>query len=290
MKFLNTHYINLFDVSQGCSDNGTQTYNTNAYTPGYCTKNISTVISTTSLYVKFLYYSSYRRSDFALLLNIRTVNGGSNLLIYETAEQIKITNANNTFSQIVNVPSKTTSSNFHYRTIMIHFDTVQNLAELYSDGILYASVSCGNNGENIHSLLVGALDAGTYKQYQVFFSNIIISDSPILLTESVKNVTPTISSTDWTVSSGVASADTVGDTMTLTLPSGSIDETRRTVTGYSAAFLNCSSSETINAVTVEQSGTTKQVVLPSGGSVETLDTFTISSASDVSALVTAAYI
>lgn len=289
MKFLNTHYINLFDASQGCSDNGNQIYNTNAHIPGFCTKNIATVISTTSLYVKFLCYNSYKSSDFTWILNIRTVNG-DNLLIYETATQIKITDGNNTFSQIVNVPSKTTSGGSHYRTIMIHFDTVQNLAELYSDGILYASVSCGNNGENINNLIVGALDAGTYKQYTVFFTDIIISDTLILLTESVKDVTPTISSTDWTVSSGVASADTVGDTMTLTLPSGSIDETKRTVTGYSAAFLNCAPSETINAVTVEQSGTTKQVVLPSNGNVETLDTFAVSSASDISALVTAAYI
>jgi hypothetical protein len=223
-----------------------------------------------------------------LILNIRTVNG-SNLLIYENAGQIKITNTNNTFSQIVNVPSKINSSDNHYRTIMVHFDTVQNLANFYSDGILYASVSCGNNGEDINNVTIGALDRGS-KFYYFYFSNLIISDSSILLTESVIDVTPTISSTDWTVSSGVASADTVGDTMTLTLPSGAIDETKRTVTGYSAAFFNCAPSETINAVTVEQSGTTKQVVLPSNGAVETLDTFAVSSASDVSALVTAAYI
>lgn len=295
MKFLNTKYPALFDTSLNCSSSSTYNviYNTYYYNQGYCTKNIVDMVTTTSIYVKFSYNINFNdSSNFALIANIQIVGGGPNILVYDNPTQMKITTYTDAFTWVGDVPARQSTwpeSGYHQRDILIHWDTAQNLVELYSDGIQYASVTCANNGETIRRLLLGALDPDSYKHYTMYFGSLIISDLIILPTESVTEVTPTVTSTDWTVSSGVASADNVGDTMTLTIPSGSIDETRKDVTGYGVAFLNCTPAETINAVTVAQSGTTKQVVLPSG-SVETADTFAVSSASDVSALVTAAYV
>ena len=103
--------------------------------------------------------------------------------------------------------------------------------------------------------------------------------------EEVVEVTPTITTSDWTVTDGVATTNTVGDEMVLTVPYGAIDETSVKPTGYTVGLLNSAPSEDVNAVDITQGSTTDQVILPSGATQS--DYFTVSQASDISATVVA---
>ena len=295
MKYLNTKYPSLFDASANCGTDTTYNVikNNSTYPDvyvGYCTKNISSTIATTSIYVKFLYQKN--GGTGGQMLNINTV-GGVSLLVSSSSTQLLFTDSNNNFSWTVEVPSeqvRVNNTNLHQRVLTVHFDTVENIVEVWSNGIYYGSTSCGNSGEDILSVSFGNINARNNNQYMVNFADVLISENAIPPNEGVSEVSPTITSTAWTVSSGTAATNTVGASMTLTAPSGSIDETTRSVTGYGVAFLDASSATTINALNVTQGATTKQVLLPSSGAVETADTFTILQASDISATAVAAYV
>lgn len=297
MKFLDTKYPSLFDSSTHCTTDTTynviKSDNNSSGVAAYCIKNINNTITTTSIWVRFLCQSSGTTNND--VLRIRTDDASKNLRVASSQTQLLLTDSQSTFSWTIDVPSKEVkiSAQYYYqRTLVVHFDTVQNIAEIYSDGIYYGSTACGNSGENISEVAIGSIGAAsaTGKLYYVRFADIIISENQILPTESVTEVTPTITSTDWTVSDGVASADNVGDSMTLTAPSGSIDETKRAVTGYGLAFFSVSPSETINALNITQGSATKQVMLSGSGAVETADTFTATQLSDISATAVAAYV
>ena len=250
---------------------------------------------TTSIYLKFTLWST-GGIDNGLLLNVKTIkNGanGNNILMYSNSTSLKFTNANGTFTQTIDVPSTSTYYNnftYHVRELMLHIDTVQNFIKVYCKGLLCDTITIDNDGENIDDIIIGNLNANGYNMYKFKLKDIIISTNEILPTEAITEVTPTITSTAWTVSSGTATTDTVGASMTLTAPSGSIDETRRSVTGYGVAFLDASSASTINALNITQDSTTKQVLLPSSGAVETSDTFAVAQLSSISATVTSAYV
>lgn len=284
MKFLNTQYPLLFDGTVGNVTSGDNSiYIPNTSDSVYCTKTIS---STTSLYIK-VFVKTNTDSNLRCVLDVKT-NGGNNLQLYESNSQLELAmTTGNTVFWVDSVPA-TSSGSLHERTLYLHIDTTENTVDLYSDGIKYASVSAGFSGESISEVRLGKM--GTYYWEILYFNQIIIADTAFPLTEAISEVSPTITSTDWTVSSGVATTDSIGSSMTLTAPSGSINETTRIVTGYSVAFLDASSTETINALNVTQGATTKQVLLPSSGAVETSDTFTASQLSSISATVTSAYV
>ena len=187
------------------------------------------------------------------------------------------------------VPSIANSptNGFHSRDLFLHIDTTLDVIEVYSNSIKYCSVSGGLSGETVNEVDFGRVTSSPY--YNAYLGQIIISDTAFSVNETITEISPTITSTDWTISSGVASTDSVGGSMTLTAPSSTVDETTRTVTGYSVAFMDSTPSDTINAINVTQSGTTKQVILPSGAA-ETADTFTVSQLSDISATAVAAYV
>lgn len=292
-KYINTKYADLFDSSSSTTVIDNIIFSNYGYASSLV-KEINAEITTTSIYVKFTAVSNVN-SNLKTIMNIRTLNGANNLILKEHASQIQLTTYNNAFSWTGDVPSTAISisgyaaNTFHKREIMIHFDTVQNHADLYSDGILYASISCANNGDYIRNITLGALDVQSLAIYAAGVSDIIVSDTEIPLTEKITEVTPTITSNDWSVVDGEATTDILGGEMTLTSPSGAIDETRRTLTGYSPVFFNCSSSETINALTITQGGNTQQVKIPTSGKKETKDVFSVLKLSDISASVVASY-
>ena len=288
MKFLDTKYPSLLDGAVGSPTiSNNAIYFAPSTSQTYAKKNTSS----TKLYIKFRWSIAYSGSNFIAMLSI--VTSGSNIRLLEKVSQLTI--RNNTTSTDLwtgGVPSSNgwPTSLYNYRDYYIHIDTVLDVIELYSDGIKYAAVSAGFAGEIISEIWIGKLASGALYSDQHYLQNIIISDTEFPVSENITEVTPTITSTDWTVSSGVATTDSVGGSMTLTAPSGSIDETRRSVTGYGVAFLDASSAETINALNITQDSTTKQVLLPSSGAVETADTFTVSQASDISATAVATYV
>jgi hypothetical protein len=294
MKYLNTKYPDLFDSAYGCDISHNLIRNAKSGSSNYCIKNISNSVSTTSIYLKFYYISNYSKTTISPKIVDITTSSSANLVLYENASQLKLTNNNNGFSWSGDVPSTTASVidvGYHQREITIHFDTVQNLAELYSDGVLYASVTCANNGETIQNVKIGGINISSSILYSFYFGNVIISDSSFPITETVTEITPTITTTDWLVSANnEASTDDLGSVMTLTAPSGSIDETKKTVTGYSTAFMNGVITSTINAVNVTQGANTNSVLLQNNRSVETVNPFVVTQLSDISATVTSTYV
>ena len=288
MKYLNTKYPSLFDSIIGtASINYNAIYLATNTSQRYCIKNTSA----TSIYVKFRLAQNYTGSTLTSFVSI-VMNNGTTIRLRGNSTDIQIDNT--TTSSVLwqgGIPSVNDwpISGYYYRDWYIHIDTILDVIDVYSDGTKYASVSAGLSGEVISSIEIGKFATGSSYAYSLYLQNIIISDTAFSVNETITEVAPTITSTDWTVSSGVATADTVGASMTLTAPSGSIDETKRTVTGYGLAFFNSTPSETINALNITQGATTKQVIIPSG-SVETADTFAVSQLSDISATAVAAYV
>lgn len=286
-KYLNTCYPELFDSATGYLVTDNAIRNNVDYTSSILTKNIISKITTTSLYLKFTVATDLEKST-RKICNIKT--SGDNILIKEHPSTLIITDNNGTFSQTINVPSKATSYSRanHQRDLFIHIDTVQNIVDIYADGILYGSVTCGNNGEPITEILLGALEAGTYSMYYAYICNITISDTEFPISETITEVSPTITTTDWTVTNGIASTDTLGSSMTLTAPLGAIDETKRTVTGYTIPLFNCMPTTTINSLNITQGTVTKNIKLPLDASTES-DNFTVSQLADISATAIASY-
>jgi len=284
-KYLNTCYPELFDSAIGYLVTDNAIRNDGANASSILTKNIISKITTTSLYLKFTVATNLTDTNREIC-NIKTL--GDNILIKENSSTLIITDANGTFSQTIDVPSKATSypKANHQRDLFIHIDTVQNVADIYADGILYGSVTCSNSGETIQEVSLGALNAGLFSQYYMYVNNIIISDTEFSPLESITEITPTLTSNDWTITDGVASTDTLGDSMTITAPPSSIDETRKTVTGYTIPLLNCIPTTTINSLNITQGTVTKNVKLPLEASTES-DNFTVSQLADISATVIA---
>lgn len=289
-KYLNTCYPELFDSAVGYIIQDNAIRNRESHITSTLTNGISRKTSTTSLYLKFTIATNVSSDTNRQICNIVTSTANKNLLIIENSSQIIVTDANGTFREELSVPSKSTTfpSANHQRDLFIHFDTVQNVADIYADGILYGSVTCGNNGETITDVSLGALIGGIYSQYYVYISNVIISDTEFPLIESVTEITPTITSNDWTITDGVASTDTLGASMTITAQPSSIDETKKNVTGYTIPLLNCMPAATINSLNITQGTVTKNVKLPLEASTES-DNFTVSQLADISATAIASY-
>jgi len=291
-KYLNTCYPELFDSALRYIIQNNAIRNSQSNYASVLTKVISTKTTTTSLYLKFTVATNVNSNTTnRTVCNIKTSTTNKNLLIMENSSQIIVTDANTTFKKTIDIPSKSTTfpSANHQRNLFIHFDTVQNVADIYADGILYGSVTCGNSGETIKEVVLGALIADTWNQYYVYVNNIIISDTEFSPLESITEITPTLTSNDWTITNGVASTDTLGSSMTITAPSSSIDETRKTVTGYIIPLLNCSPNPAINSLNITQGTVTKNVKLPLEASTES-DNFTVSQLADISATVIASSI
>lgn len=169
------------------------------------------------------------------------------------------------------------------RLIHVRVNVSAMTLDMYVNGTLVAeSVDYGITGA-ISSLVFGK-QAGTMTGVMQF-NNFIISDSPFPPTERVVEASPTITTTDWTVASGVATTNTVGDEMTLTVPSGAIDESEVKLTGYTVGLFDSAPSEDVNAVAITQGSTTDTVVLPSGSTQSAY--FTVSQASAILASVVA---
>lgn len=287
-KYLNTCYPELFDSAVGYTIQNNAIRNSESHYTSTLTKIISTTTSTTSLYLKFTVATNVSSATDRQVCKIRTSTTNKNLVIIENGSTIIVTDTNGTFREELSVPSKSTTfpSANHQRDLFIHFDTVQNVADIYADGILYGSVTCGNSGETITEVLLGALNGGSWTQYYVYISNVIISDTEFSPIESVTEITPTLTSNDWTITDGVASTDTLGSSMTITAPPSSIDETRKTVTGYTIPLLNCIPTATINSLNITQGTVTKNVKLPLEANTES-DSFTVSQLADISATVIA---
>lgn len=172
------------------------------------------------------------------------------------------------------------------RIVHIRVDLTQHTVDLYSNGVLCAeSINYGITSSSAIELRFGKVYGSPNSS--MYFNNFIVSDAVFPPTERVTEITPTITTSDWTVADGVATSDTVGDTMTLTAPANSIDETQRGITGYSALFLDCGTSTNVNAVDVTQGSTTQQVVLPEGVGIETPNVFSVNQLSDISTTVVA---
>lgn len=289
-KYLNTCYPELFDSAVGYTIQNNAIRNSEAATASTLTKIISTKTTTSSLYIKFTVATSVSSATDRQICKIRTSTTNKDLLIIENSSTIIVTDTNTTFKEEIAIPSKTTTfpSANHQRDLFIHFDTVQNVADIYADGILYGSVTCGNSGETIQNVLLGALNGGAWFQYFVYISNVIISDTEFSPLESVTEITPTLTSNDWTITDGVASTDTLGSSMTITAPPSSIDETRKTVTGYTIPLLNCIPTATINSLNITQGTVTKNVKLPLDASTES-DSFAVFQLADISATAIASY-
>jgi hypothetical protein len=287
-KYLNTCYPELFDSAVGYTIQNNAIRNRESHVTSTLTNVISRKTSTTSLYLKFTVATNLSSTTNREICYIRTSDTNKTLVIKENSTQIIVTDEKTTFSETVTVPSKSTTfpSANHQRDLFIHFDTVQNVADIYADGILYGSVTCGNSGETIKEVLLGALNGGAWTQYYVYINNVIISDTEFSPLESVTEITPTLTSNDWTITDGVASTDTLGDSMTITATPSSIDETRKTVTGYTIPLLNCIPTTTINSLNITQGTVTKNVKLPLDASTES-DSFTVSQLADISATVIA---
>ena len=288
MKYLNTKYPSLFDGTNGNNISTNNTYNliymSIVSNPQSCIKNTSS----TSLYIKFTWASAYISTAFVAILDIKT--SGSTYRLSENTTQLQLkNNSTNTVLWSDNVPSIANSptNGLHSRDLFLHIDTTLDVIEVYSNSIKYCSVSGGLSGETINEVDFGRLTSLPY--YTAYLGQIIVSDTAFPVNETITEISPTITSTDWTISSGVASTDSVGGSMTLTAPSGAVDETTRTVTGYGVAFLGSTPSDTVNAINVTQGGNTKQVILPSGAT-ETADTFTVTQLSDISATAVSAYV
>ena len=144
----------------------------------------------------------------------------------------------------------------------------------------------GITGTSLSELRFGKVYNTASMTSAIYFNNFIVSDTVFPPTERVTEITPTITTSDWTVADGVATFDTVGDTMTLTAPANSIDESTREITGYSPLFLNCGASTNVNAIDVTQGSTTQQLVLPSTA-IETPNVFAVNQLSDISTTVIA---
>ena len=292
MKYLNTRYTSLFDSLVGGPSSNT------SYNAVFCNLSSTfckkTLPSLSDIYVAFFYSTTHPNNT---LYKIFRINFSTfSICISEGNMSVGISmikNGTETSLWSANVPLISNNvpggNSYHGRHIFCHIDTSLGIIELYCNGILYASISLTMNSETTSDFSIGVLSASASSFSRVYFNNLIVSDSAFDPSERVTNVTPNITSTDWTVSSGVASTDTVGGTMTLTPPANAIDETTKTVTGYSVAFLECTPSATINALDVTQGTTTKQAILPSGGSIE-LDAFTVSQLNNISASVEAAYV
>lgn len=175
------------------------------------------------------------------------------------------------------------------RYLHFRFNLTNETVDIYSNGVLcIEALSYGITSSSMSLIKFGKISISSSASFStVYFNNFIISDTVFSPTELVTEITPTITTTDWTVADGVATSDTVGDTMTLTAPANSIDETQRGITGYSALFLDCGASTNVNAVDVTQGSTTQQVVLPEGVGIETPNVFSVNQLSDISTTVVA---
>lgn len=294
MKYLNPGYIALFDATVGSDIAQNTQYKSiqfQAYSNDrYCVKDISS-LSTTSIYVKFFWNTNFSYTTFSPILNVLT-SGSKKVVLSMANGQLRLTDGTNTLwtGSVPSTISTWPNSNQYFnRYLYLHIDTVLDIVELYSDSIKYASVSASFSGETLNEVRIGRISTQNFILYTAYLNQIIISNTAFPINETITEISPTITSTDWTISSGVASTDNVGSSMTLTAPFGAVDETTRTITGYSVAFIDSTPSDTINAINVTQNGTTKQVVLPSGAA-ETADVFTVSQLSDISATAVAAYV
>ena len=302
MKYLNTNYMSLLDSTSNVTyeSNVGTIYSKNAAGNCNVVKNIYAYAQITSLYFKCTLYGYGDNLSNNYYMNIRTIKDGTageNVILYSTSTQIKLAGATNTYpATTFNVPSSVgyitamTSNALYKRDIMLHIDTVQNVIELYSDGILYGTITTAWNGQYFNSITIGNLNGGTFNQYFFAVKDIIISDSVVYPTEGVVVATPELSSTDWTIlSNGQAETNILNGTMTLTAPVDALDETKKTIIGYSTAFTKNTPSNTINAVNVTQDNSTQQVLIPYDISKET-DVFPVSRLSDISATITSAYV
>ena len=187
----------------------------------YCIKDVSS-LSTTSIYVKFFWNTNFSSTTFGQILNVLT-SGSKKVVLSMANGQLRLTDGTNTLwtGSVPSTISTWPNSNQYFnRYLYLHIDTVLDIVELYSDSIKCASVSVSFSGETLNEVRIGRLNTPNNILYTAYFNQIIISDTAFPVNETITEIPPTITSTDWTISSGVASTDSVGGSMTLTAPSG----------------------------------------------------------------------
>lgn len=294
MKYLNTKYSNLFDGSYRVSISGNYMYFPSSPCPCYVNK---TIPSLSKINISFFRDSANTVSgtNYSRFLRVFLTNFSIGFSIISTnyLEIEKITTT--TTKLATNIPISgsvsTThdSSNFISRYIYVSIDIDNNLISVYSNSQKVIDVTLDMSGNTINNVRIGNDNSNISYTASSYINNVIISDDDFPLNERVTEATPTISSTDWTVSSGVASTDVLGGTMTITSPNNAIDETKRVVTGYAIGYINSTPSATINAIEVTQGSSTSQTVLADSMSSES-DVFNITQLSDISATAVASYV
>lgn len=293
MKYLNTKYSNLFDSNYRVSTSGNYIYFDSSYNPRYVEKNIP---SLSKVNISFFRDSADTQvaGNYSRFLRVSLSNFSIGFSINTRNNYLEIEKITTTTSKLVtNIPINGNTSTIHTncisRYIYISIDINNSLITVYSNSIKVVDVTLDMSGNTINSIRIGNDNTSSSYSCISYINNIIISDDDFPVNERVTEVTPTISSTDWTVSSGVASTDVLGGTMTITSPNNAIDETKRVVTGYAIGYINSTTSTTINAIDVTQGSSTSQTVLIDSMSRES-DIFNISQLSDISATAVASYV
>ena len=287
MKYLNTSHLELL----GSYGSGITSANGYIQTGTSTTADINrfgiSVPSLTTLYFSFN-CPNFNESIPRAVVAVSFKNVSNVVCIALSSSTIAITKlatlASSSSATTLWTGSATVDSDGN-RLFYTKVDTTAKTIDLYCNGVLLVenlSYSLSSAGV-AQALTFGKV--GSSNNVKVYINNIIFSDAPYSPVEKVIEITPTITTTDWTVTSGVATTDTVGDEMVLTVPSGAIDETSVKPTGYTVGLLNSAPSANVNAVDITQGATTDQVILPSGATQS--DYFTVSQASDISATVVA---
>ncbi len=287
MKYLNTSYLGLLG-SRGSSITSSNGYIQTATTTSINSNRFS--INVPSL--QNLYFSvncPLFNDDIARAVIAVSFANTNNVLCFAFSSSItkiqKITSLSNDTATDLWTGSASADSDGN-RIIHVRINTTAKTLDMYINGVLivetlsYSSIS----GAGVAQVLTFGKINSSIKS-AVRFNNFIISDSSFPPTERVIDVTPTITTTDWTVTDGITTTDTVGDEMTLTVPSGVIDETTLKPTGYTVGLLDSAPSTNVNAVDITQGSTTDQVVIPSGSTQSAY--FTVNQVSAISATVVA---
>jgi hypothetical protein len=294
MKYLNTKYGNLFDSNYRVSTSGNYIFFSSSNNPCYVSK---TIPSLSKINISFFRDSSNTLSatTYSRFLRVSLSNFSIGFSIISTnyLEIEKITTST-TSKLATNIPISGSVSTVHgdryvSRYIYVSIDIDNNLISVYSNSQKVIDVTLDMSGNTINNVRIGNDNSNFTNSADSYINNVIISDDDFPLNERVTEATPTISSTDWTVTSGVASTDVLGGTMTITSPNNAIDETKRVATGYAIGYINSTPSATINAIEVTQGSSTSQTVLLDSMSCES-DVFNITQLSDISATAVASYV
>ena len=298
MKFINTKYPKLFDTITGTASIN-ETHQAIYYTYNSVVSIAKNLPNLSSLYVSF-HSKTRQQLDYNYYCDLFFIRFASGKYIKFSIKQstgtmsVYLVNGSTNTLLINNVPIVSNSVVINNYTFLemywyVKIDLTENIISVYHSNTKVADISINLSTESIVSAGWGSLGTNVWYILTTYLNNMIISDTEFPMTERVTEVTPTIASTDWTVTNGVASTDVLGATMTLTAPSGSIDETKRVLTGYAIGYMDSTISSTINAIEATQGSSTKQTLLKDAKSSES-DVFNVTQLSDISATAVASYI